>query len=171
MTGTSEPDGHNDLLRRGPPSVTRLNWTKRHRSIFVIVNSALQRLRERPLSVNVEGRCGSIRGGRACSTTANRCALGYTKDNGLLGDSAIAIRLIALALFFAYASLREDPSALSADTRGSQSRMGTGICAHGQQEAVSDLPRSEHRSAAMQRAASTRMQLFDSRGAAALNVE
>jgi len=88
-----------------------------------------------------------------------------------LGDSAIAKRLIALALFFAYASLRGNASALSADTRGSQSRMGTGIGAHGQQEAVSDLPRSEHRSSAMQHAASTSMQLFDSSRAAAFDVQ
>jgi len=65
-----------------------------------------------------------------------------------LGDSAIAIRLIALVLFFAYASLHENASARSADARGSQSRMETAIGANGPQEAVSDLPRSEHRSSA-----------------------
>jgi hypothetical protein len=59
-----------------------------------------------------------------------------------IGDSTIAIRLIALALFFAYASLHKNASTLSADTWRSQSRMETGIGAHGQQEAVSDLPRT-----------------------------
>ena len=88
-----------------------------------------------------------------------------------LGGGGIAIRPIATPLFFAYASLRENASALSADTWGSQSRMETGIGADGQQEAVSDLPRSEHRSPAMQRAASTSMQLFDSSRAVAFDVQ
>jgi hypothetical protein len=49
--------------------------------------------------------------------------------------------------------------------------METGISADRQQEAASDLPRSEHRSTAMQRAESTRMQLFDGSRATTFDVQ
>ena len=88
-----------------------------------------------------------------------------------LGGSSIATRPFAIPPFFAHTALYENASALSADTRGSQSRMETGMGAHGQQKAVSDLPRSEHRSSAMQRAASTSMQLLDSSRATAFDIQ
>ena len=42
-----------------------------------------------------------------------------------LGGSAVAIRPIAMPLCFAHTALYENASALSADTRGSQSRTCT----------------------------------------------
>jgi hypothetical protein len=87
-----------------------------------------------------------------------------------LGDSAIAIRRIALVLFFAYASLRENASILSVDARGSRLRRQVEN-ARRPPMALNDLPRGEHRSSAVPRAASTSMQLFDSRRAAAFDVE
>jgi hypothetical protein len=78
--------------------------------------------------------------------------------------------LFAIAPFFAYIALDENASILSVDARGSRLRLQVGN-ARPPSVALTDLPRGEHRSAAAPRAATTSMQLFDSRRAPAFDVE
>jgi hypothetical protein len=72
-------------------------------------------------------------------------------------------RLMDIALY-------ENASIISVDARGSRLRVQVGN-ARPPSVALSDLPRGEHRSSAVPRAASTSMQLFDSRRAPAFDVE
>jgi hypothetical protein len=157
-------DLHEPFARMHPDAIQREQWISRGKSLWrtrtvKMRNETTQRASEdRPLVEiakkasdrftrkqlfrrrRVDGRVGSARGGRACSTTAARSALGYTKENRMNQERARRQRHCDKAnrnaTFFAHTALYENASALSADTRGSQSRMETGIRADGRQEAV-----------------------------------